>query len=189
MADAGARRRRLVLTDAVRDGHLAIFVKREVHAGVLALQNGENPPALVVIAIATFLFVTTAAFFVFGLALAATWVLIGGAMLAVTLGGRDGLELFGSLMYMLAVFLWGNVACGVLRGAGAHSLRHRAGQALPRRHPRFGRATLTFPIPRRPRAAAARGRHVGRPGHGLRRRRGQARRPPDRGRLIRELIS
>ena len=114
MADAGARRRRLVLTDAVRDGHLAIFVKREVQAGVLALQNGENPPALVVIAIATFLFVTTAAFFVFGLALAATWVLIGGAMLAVTLGGRDGLELFGSLMYMLAVFLWGNVACGVL---------------------------------------------------------------------------
>ena len=114
MADAGARRRRLVLTDAVRDGHLAIFVKREVQAGVLALQNGENPPALVFIAIATFLLVTTAAFFVFGLALAATWVLIGGAMLAVTLGGRDGLELFGSLMYMLAVFLWGNVACGVL---------------------------------------------------------------------------
>ena len=55
MADAGARRRqRLVLTDAVRDGHLAIFVKREVQAGVLALQNGENPPALVFIAIATF---------------------------------------------------------------------------------------------------------------------------------------
>ena len=62
MADAGARRRRLVLTDAVRDGHLAIFVKREVQAGVLALQNGENPPALVFIAIATFLLVTTAAF-------------------------------------------------------------------------------------------------------------------------------
>ena len=54
MAEAGARRRRLVLTDAVRDGHLAIFVKREVQAGVLALQNGENPPALVFIAIATF---------------------------------------------------------------------------------------------------------------------------------------
>ena len=68
MADAGARRRRLVLTDAVRDGHLAIFVKREVQAGVLALQNGENPPALAV-AIATFLLVSSAAFFVFGVAL------------------------------------------------------------------------------------------------------------------------
>ena len=125
MAEAGARRRRLVLTDAVRDGHLAIFVKREVQAGVLALQNGENPPALVFIAIATFLLVTTAAFFVFGLALAATWVLIAGAMLAVTLGGRDGLELFGSLMYMLAIFIWGNalLLLAGLRALGARLSR------------------------------------------------------------------
>ena len=91
MADAGARRRRLVLTDAVRDGHLAIFVKREVQAGVLALQNGENPPALVFIAIATFLFVTTAAFFVFGLALAATWgSSCRGHGLSFALGGARG---------------------------------------------------------------------------------------------------
>ena len=167
MTDAGARRRRLVLTDAVRDGHLAIFVKREVQAGVLALQNGENPPALVVIAIATFLFVTTAAFFVFGLALAATWVLIGGAMLAVTLGGRDGLELFGSLMYMLAVFLWGNVACGVLERR-RRSLRHRAGQAVPRGRQGLLRAAVALLVPRRPRAAPARTGNVGRPGPGLR---------------------
>ena len=110
MADAGARRRpRLVLTDAVRDGHLAIFVKREVQAGVLALQNGENPPALVAVAIATFLLVTSVAFFVFGVALMLTWVFVCGAFLAVTLGGAEGLRVFCLSMYMLAIFLWGNV--------------------------------------------------------------------------------
>jgi len=109
MADAGARRRRLVLTDAVRDGHLAIFVKREVQAGVLALQNGENPPALVAVAIATFLLVSSTAFFVFGVALMLTWVFVCGAFLVVTLGGADGLNVFCLSMYMLAIFLWGNV--------------------------------------------------------------------------------
>ena len=109
MADAGARRRRLVLTDAVRDGHLAIFVKREVQAGVLALQNGQNPPALVAIGIATFLLISSAAFFVFGVALMLTWVFVYGAFLAVTLGGAEGLRVFCLSMYMMAIFLWGNV--------------------------------------------------------------------------------
>ena len=102
----------------MRDEHLAIFVKREVQAGILALQNGENPPAMVAIAIAMFLGVGTAAFFVFGLALALTWVLVCAALLAVTLGGADGLRAFGILLYMLAVFLWGNVK---LFMAGARS--------------------------------------------------------------------
>lgn len=57
------RRPRLVITDAVRDGHLAFFVKREVQAEVLALQNGENSQALVAVVIAMFLGVGTAAFF------------------------------------------------------------------------------------------------------------------------------
>ena len=111
MADAaqGRRRPRLVLTDAVRDGHLAIFVKREVQAGVLALQNGQNPPALVAVAIVAFLLISSAAFFVFGVALAATWVFVCGAFLAVTLGGAEGLRVFCLSMYMVAVFLWGNV--------------------------------------------------------------------------------
>ena len=111
MADAvqARRRPRLILTDAVRDGHLAIFVKREVQAGVLALQNGQNPPALVAVAIGTFLLVSSVAFFVFGVALMLTWVFVCGAFLAVTLGGAEGLRVFCLSMYMLAIFLWGNV--------------------------------------------------------------------------------
>ena len=128
MADAGApRRRRLVLTDAVRDGHLAIFVKREVQAGVLALQNGENPPALVAVAIATFILVSSVAFFVFGVALAATWVFVCGAFLAVTLGGAEGLRVFCLSMYMMAIFLWGNVK---LFHAGVRALGARLSHFL-----------------------------------------------------------
>ena len=165
MADAGApRRRRLVLTDAVRDGHLAIFVKREVQAGVLALQNGENPPALVAVAIAAFLLISSAAFFVFGVALAATWVFVCGAFLAVTLGGAGG-----AARVLPFDVHDGNIPVGNVKlfQAGVRALCARLSHFL---------------VPRRPRAAAGRGRHVGRPGHGLRRRRGQARRPPDRGR-------
>ena len=141
MADAGARRRRLVLTDAVRDGHLAIFVKREVQAGVLALQNGENPPALVAVAI-TFLLVSSAAFFVFGVALMLTWVFVCGAFLAVTLGGAEGLRVFCLSMYMLAIFLWGNVK---LFHAGVRALGARLSHFL----------FHVGPAPRRPAAGTS----------------------------------
>lgn len=135
------RRPRLVITDAVRDGHLAFFVKREVQAEVLALQNGENPQALLAVVIAMFLGVGIAAFFVFGLALAATWVLVCMAMLAVTLGGADGLQAFGILMYMLAVFLWGNVKL-FMAGSGPSARRCRT--------------TCSTKAPRRDRRPAAR---------------------------------
>ena len=60
-------------------------------------------------AIATFLLISSAAFFVFGVALMLTWVFVCGAFLAVTLGGAEGLRVFCLSMYMMAIFLWGNV--------------------------------------------------------------------------------
>ena len=60
-------------------------------------------------------------------ALAATWVFVCGAFLAVTLGGAEGLRVFCLAMYMLAIFLWGNVK---LFHAGVRALGARVSHFL-----------------------------------------------------------